>query len=116
MNDLEWQAYLDTLSPELADALSHLMERINTVINRDRSRALAEVQHLEQRMDKLGQRLSELTVRLELYEEQRAADVQAEIDRFAAQQLKPERVQELIGVLYTAVARIEALERANNVE
>lgn len=51
MNDIEWLAYLDTLPPELADLAGHIMERINTVINRERNRAAGEHQELHQRID-----------------------------------------------------------------
>ena len=47
MSDQEWLAYLDTLPPELADALMHTMERVNTVLNRERSAAIGERQALE---------------------------------------------------------------------
>jgi hypothetical protein len=51
VNDQEWIAYLDTLPPELADLARHIMERINTVLNRDRNRQLSEAQRIEQRLD-----------------------------------------------------------------
>lgn len=111
MTDHEWQAYLDTLPPELSDLAQHLMERINTVLNRDRSRVLDELQHAERRMDTLAHRMSELTARLDAYEQQRAADVQAELAQFTADQLSPARRDELIGVLYNVATRVEALEQ-----
>lgn len=111
VTDLEWQSYLNTLPPELADLAGHLMERINTVLNRERSRALDEAQHLGRRMDVLAQRISDLVVRLELYEEQRASDVQASLARFAEQQLAPEQVQKLLGEVYRLGARLPGLEQ-----
>lgn len=47
MNDIEWLAYLDTLSPELADLARNIAERVNTLLNRERSQAIGERQTLE---------------------------------------------------------------------
>lgn len=60
MNDQEWIAYLDTQPPELADLARHMMERINTVLNRDRSRHLVETQKIEQRLDLKKVRIADL--------------------------------------------------------
>jgi len=51
MNDIEWSAYLDTQPPELADLAGHIMERINTVLGRDRHRVFGDMQEIHQRID-----------------------------------------------------------------
>lgn len=51
MNDVEWKNYLAELSPELRDLAGHIMERINTVLNRERNRAIGEHQDIHQRID-----------------------------------------------------------------
>lgn len=60
MNDIEWQQYLATLPKELAEALYHTMERVNTVINRARERAHGEHQELHQRIDTRNATLNDL--------------------------------------------------------
>lgn len=51
MSDAEWQQYMADLPPELRDLAGHIMERINTVINRERNRAVGEHQDIHQRLD-----------------------------------------------------------------
>lgn len=50
MTDQEWQQYLATLPSELADALYHTMERINTLLNRERHKTDGEYEVLEQQV------------------------------------------------------------------
>ena len=60
MNDLEWLAYLDTLPPELRDLANNIAERINTLLNRERGRAIDERQELHQRSDTQGAKINDL--------------------------------------------------------
>jgi hypothetical protein len=60
MNDIEWQQYLATLPKELADLAGHIMERINTVVSRERNRAFGEHQEIHQRIDVKQTKLADL--------------------------------------------------------
>ena len=50
MNDQDWQQYLAALPPDQRDLASHIMERINTLLNRERARVGDEHDALEQRI------------------------------------------------------------------
>jgi hypothetical protein len=56
MSDQEWMAFLDTLPPDLRTIAQRLLERFETVLERDRSRALEEMQRLERKVDGLKAR------------------------------------------------------------
>ncbi len=73
MTGQEWQAYLATLPPELADALSHTMERINTVLADDRLYMLGELQHMDQRMETLQREIETLNVRVDEWDGSRSS-------------------------------------------
>lgn len=60
MNDREWVAYLDTLPPELSSLAQHIMERINTIANRERQRAHGEHQDIHQRLDVKRTKITDL--------------------------------------------------------
>lgn len=60
MSDIEWQQYLATLAPDLSSALMYTMERVNTVLNRERSRAIGERQELERKLDEQRTRIADL--------------------------------------------------------
>lgn len=50
MNDQDWQQYLAKLPPDARDLASHIMERINTLLNRERQKASDEHDALEQQI------------------------------------------------------------------
>lgn len=114
MNDSAWLAFLDTLPPDHKELAQKLMARIQTIINSDRRKVLDDVQRAERRSDRNAARINETELRLDHYEQQRAADVQAELERFANEQLPVEEREKLIGVLYNLSARVETLERQAN--
>ena len=60
MSDQEWLAYLDTLPPDLADFAGHVMERINTLLNRERSQAISERQALDRQIAEQQTRIADL--------------------------------------------------------
>lgn len=60
MNDIEWLAYLDTLPPDVADLAGHIMERMNTLLNRERSAAIGERQALERKIDVQATKIADL--------------------------------------------------------
>jgi hypothetical protein len=111
MNDAAWLAYLDTLPPDHKALAQRLMTRIQTILNSDRRKTLDDVQRAERRSDRNAERINETELRLDAYEQQRALDVQAELERFAAEQLPADERDKLIGVLYSLSARVDALER-----
>jgi len=110
MNDSLWHAFLDTLTPSDRNLAQKIMARIQTVLNSDRVHTHDEIQRSVRRADRNAQRLDDLAIRLDAYEEQRALDVAAELERFARDQLPPDERDKLIGVLYNVVTRIERLE------
>jgi hypothetical protein len=110
MNESLWSAFLDTLTPSDRNLAQKIMARIQTVLNSDRLHTLDEAQRVARRTDRNAERLEELAIRLDAYEEQRALDVAAELERFARDQLPPDERDKLIGVLYNVVTRIERLE------
>lgn len=65
MNDHAWMAYLDTLPPDLSDLAQHVLERVNTVLNRDRSLTLDEAQRIERRLEVLQRHIEAIDVRLD---------------------------------------------------
>lgn len=62
MNDIEWLAYLDTLPPSLAELARNITERVNTLINRERSHAIGERQALERQQDEQRTKIADLRV------------------------------------------------------
>lgn len=60
MNDIEWLAYLDTLPPELADLARNIAERVNTLLNRERSKAIGERQDMERQQDEQRTKIADL--------------------------------------------------------
>lgn len=114
MNNTAWIAYLNTLPPDHQKLAQHLMTRIQTVLNSDRQHAFNEIQRAARRSDKNAERIDDLALRLDSYEEQRAADVQAELERFARDQLPADERDRLIGILHSLVARIEQLESGDD--
>lgn len=114
MNDSLWHAFIDTLSPDHRDIAQKIMARINTTLRSDRQRTFDEMQRGARKSDRNAARIDDLNVRLDIYEEQRAKDVQAELERFAREQLPPEERDRLIGVLYNVVARLEQIESGDD--
>jgi hypothetical protein len=103
MKQQDWMAYLDTLPPDHRSLAQKIMARVQTVLNSDR-------RHNEQRSDHNSERINELALRLDSYEEQRAADVRAELERFAKEQLSADEQSEMLRVLYLLTARVDKLE------
>ena len=60
MTDQEWREYLATLPPELAAIAYNTAERVNTLLNRERSKAIDERQALERRLDAQGVQINDL--------------------------------------------------------
>jgi hypothetical protein len=60
VNDIEWLAYLGTLSPELAALAHNTAERVNTLLNRERSKAIGERQELERKIDEQRTKIADL--------------------------------------------------------
>lgn len=60
MSDQEWLAYLDTLPPELASLANYVTERVNTLLNRERSKAIGERQELERKLDEQRAKINDL--------------------------------------------------------
>ena len=110
MNNTAWIAYLNTLPPEHQQLAQQLMVRIQTVINSDRQHAFDEIQRATRRSDKNAERIDDMTIRLDSYEAQRAADVEAELERFAREQLPVDERDKLIAILHDLVARVKRLE------
>ncbi len=111
MNNAAWLAYLDTLPPEHKALAQRIMARVQTILNSDRNKAFDEIQRSERRSDANAARMTDLDLRLDAYEQQRADDVRKELEMFAKDQLPPDERDRLIGILHNMLARVEALER-----
>jgi hypothetical protein len=110
MNQTAWNLFLNTLPEDHRDLAIKIMERVQAVINGDRSHLLNELQRGYRRSDGNAARINELALRLDHYEQQRADDVKNELERYARDQLPPDERDQLIAVLYNLVARVEQLE------
>lgn len=111
MNDLEWVAYLATLPPALADLAQHMMERINTVLSRDRSRAIDEEQRTARRSDANAERINDLALRLDQYEERGTADIRAELVAWQRGQVSKEQWDQFIKEFHQLAVAVEALKQ-----
>lgn len=100
MNNSAWLAFLDTLTPEHRALAQKIMDRIQTVMNSDRSKTFDDIQRGERRADGNAKKIDELHLRLD-------AATQVIYDELSAlsDQLPPPEV------LFNLSARIEALEK-----
>ncbi len=110
MNQSTWNAYLNSLPADHRDLAIKLMERIQAILNGDRSHLLDELQRGHRRSDSNSERINVLDIRLDVYEQQRADDVKAELERFAREQLSLTEADALVKALYSLTARVEELE------
>ncbi len=110
MNQSTWNAFLNSLPADHQELAAKLMERIQAVLNSDRTHVLDETQRAHRRSDGNAARINELAIRLDIYEQQRADDVQAELERYAREQLPPDERDRLIAILHDLVVRVERLE------
>jgi hypothetical protein len=117
MNDREWTIALDRWLPELRDVAQTVMERIDTLLGRERSACLSQFQTILGRLDRIerrqtgnSERVDALQVRLSHYEQERLDEAQAVIERLAADMLPKGEREKLIGVLYTLVTDVAALK------
>lgn len=111
MNESAWLAYLDTLPPDHRALAQKIMDRVQTILNSDRTKSLDDIQRAERRSDANAHRITDLTLRLDRYEELRAKDVRDELAAFAQDQLPPDERDKLIEVLFNLSARVETLEK-----
>ena len=110
MNQSTWNAYLNSLPADHRDLAIKLMERVQAVLNSDRIHLSDETQRAHRRSDGNAARINDLAMRLDIYEQQRADDVQAELERYAREQLPPDERDRLIAMLHDLAARVERLE------
>ena len=110
MNKNDWNIFLNSLPADHRDLAIKFMERIQAIMNGDRSHLLDEMQRSHRRSDSNAERISELAIRLDIYEQQRADDVKAELERFAREQLSKSEADQFVATLYDLAARVEKLE------
>ncbi len=110
MNQAVWNAYLNSLPADHQALAIKLMERIQAILNSDRTHLLDEMQRTHRRHDGNAARINDLSMRLDVYEQQRADDVRAELERFAREQLSKTEADALVKTLYSLTARVEGLE------
>ena len=110
MNKSTWNAFLSSLPADHQELAIKLMERIQAILNSDRTHLLDEMQKTHRRHDSNAARINDLAVRLDIYEQQRADDVQAELERYAREQLPPDERDRLIAILHDLVVRVKQME------
>lgn len=110
MNSAAWNAWLAELPEDRRDEYVKVLERIQTILNQDRSYMLDQQQRIERRQDGLSSRQAEIVDRLDRYEEQRAKDVAVEIDRMLQMTITRQEYDALMVVLYELTTRIAKLE------
>lgn len=110
MNSAAWNAWLAELPTDRRDEYVKVLERIQAILNQDRSYMLDQQQRIERRQDGLSSRQAEIVDRLDRYEEQRAKDVAAEIDRMLQMTITRQEYDALMVALYELTARIAQLE------
>ncbi len=110
MNKSTWNAFLNSLPADHQELAIKLMERIQVILNGDRSHLLDELQRSHRRSDSNSERINVLDIRLDAYEQQRADDVKAELERFAREQLSKTEADQLVETLGSLMARVERLE------
>lgn len=57
MNDQSWVAFLDALAPEQRDLAQIIMQRITTLLEKERSACLVDVQRIERRQVRNAERI-----------------------------------------------------------
>lgn len=110
MNSAAWNLFLAGLPADQRENFGNIIDRVATVVDEMRNLTLDQLQRIERRQDGLGKRQSEIVDRLDRYEEQRARDVAAEIDRRLADTITREEHDALLTTLFEMTARIAALE------
>lgn len=110
MNGTAWNAWLAELPEDRRAEYGAILDRINTILSQDRSYHLDQLQRVERRLDGQGNRQAETVDRLDRYEEQRAKDVAAEIDRMLRMTITREEYDALMVALYELTTRIAKLE------
>ena len=110
MNSAALNAWLADIPAERREDYVKVLERIQTILNQDRSYMLDQQQRIERRQDGLSSRQAEIVERLDRYEEQRAKDVAAEIDRMLQMTITRQEYDALMVVLYELTTRIAKLE------
>jgi hypothetical protein len=117
MTDHEWAIVLDRWPSDLRDVAQTVMERIDTLLGRERSVCLSQFQALLGRLDRIerrqsrnAERIDDLQIRLDHYEQDRLDEARVEIERLAADMLPKDERDKLIRVLYRLAADVEALK------
>jgi hypothetical protein len=110
VNDQAWTVFLDRLPLDLRDAAQVIMQRITTLLEKERLACLADVQRVERRQSRSAERIDDLQLRLDRYEQDRLDEARVEIERLAADMLPKDERDKLIQVLYRLAADVEQLK------
>lgn len=105
-----YEAWIATLPEEQRLFVQAIMAHVMLMVD-DRFNELAgDIARVERRQGKNIGRVDELQLRLDYHEKRQWIAAKEAIEQFAAQQLPPERRDELIAKLNDVIARVEALE------
>lgn len=110
MNNAQWSAFLASLPAERREELGTVLERVTKIVAETHSYLLDQLQRVERRQDTISQRQTDQASRIDAYEEQRARDVRAEIDRRLADTITREEHDALMTAIYELTTRIQKLE------
>lgn len=110
MNDAAYRAWIEGLPDATRDLVQTLLALIGAQID-DRFNALAaDIGRVERRQKTNSERVAELNLRLDQYEERTWSAAKEAIEQFAATQLPTAERDALIQVLYNLARDVEALK------
>lgn len=105
-----YETWIASLDAEQRNFVQTIMAHVMVMLD-DRFNSLAgDVQRLERRHIARGQRIDELQLRLDQYEDRQWSMAKEAIEQFAATQLPTEQRDALVATLYRLAADVEALK------
>lgn len=105
-----YETWIASLDADKRTFVQTIMAHVMVMLD-DRFNSLAgDVQRLERRHIARGQRIDELQLRLDQYEDRQWSMAKEAIEQFAAQQLPTEQRDELIKMLYRLAADVSELK------
>lgn len=110
MNDAQYHAWLDTLDKDQREIVQKMMSRINTILNADRRHTIDDIQRVERRQATNSERIGDLHVRLDQYEQSAWTAAKQAIEEFAAARLSIEEVEKFFDAFRQLVIDVEELK------
>lgn len=110
MNDAAYRAWIEGLPDATRDLVQTIMALVGAQIDNRFNELAADIQRVERRQKTNGERIAELNLRLDQYEDRTWSAAKEAIESFAATQLPPAERDALIQVLYGLARDVEQLK------